>query len=291
MSASGRQSRFSPPAMSTAWRPCWQPTRSWPRPGRSDLTRRSCSVWCSAMPPVETLESLVELLAAHGAELTGPLIAASGVNNLRAIRKLLDLGARIDGDGEGGWSPLEEALYWGNEAAVDLLLERGAAAGNLRTFAALGDMEAVAHCFDETGALTEAAGEVAWPFGGEIPEGRPPRSRADRRQRAGLRRGMGQDRRRASTSSSVAHESTRSPPVSISRGLRCITPRSAAAGRWSTTCSPTAPTPPSPTRRSASCRKTGPSTTATTSSRLISSAAPAGGLIGRPSRSRIRLLQ
>ena len=138
------------------------------RSKRSHPTLLQCLVL--TMPPVENLETLIDLLVAHGAELSGPLIAASGVDNLRACRKLLDQGAQVDGDGEERWSPLEEALYWGHEAASSLLLERGATAGNLRTFAALGDMEAIAHCFDEAGSLKPAAGEVAWPFGTEIPE-------------------------------------------------------------------------------------------------------------------------
>jgi hypothetical protein len=71
-------------------------------------------------PPVDTLEALIDLLAGHGAELTDPLIAASGMDNVPAVAKLLDLGGRIEGNGR--WSPLEEALYWGNEATVTLLL-------------------------------------------------------------------------------------------------------------------------------------------------------------------------
>ena len=114
------------------------------------------------MPPVDALESLISLLADHGAELTDPLIAASGVDSVRAIERLLDLGARIEGNGR--WSPLEEALYWGNESAVSLLLKRGAPVENLRTAAALGDLEKIARCFDDAGALTTAAGEVASPF-------------------------------------------------------------------------------------------------------------------------------
>ena len=114
------------------------------------------------MPPVDALESLIGLLADRGSELTDPLIAASGVDNVRAITKLLDLGARLDGNGR--WSPLEEALYWGNEAAVSLLIERGAAVESLRAAAALGDLKGIARCFDDAGALTAAAGEVDWPF-------------------------------------------------------------------------------------------------------------------------------
>jgi ankyrin repeat protein len=114
------------------------------------------------MPPVDALEDLISLLANHGAELTDPLIAASGMDNVRAIAKLLDLGARIDGNGR--WSPLEEALYWGNASAVALLLERGATVKNLRIAAALGDLEGIARSFDDAGELTAAAGEIASPF-------------------------------------------------------------------------------------------------------------------------------
>ena len=117
------------------------------------------------------MEDLIVLLASHGAELTEPLIAASGMNNVRAIEKLLDLGARIEGNGQ--WSPLEEALYWGHQEAVSLLLEQGAPVENLRTAAALGDLDRIAECFDDRGDLSAAAGEVAWPFFkaiGPIPE-------------------------------------------------------------------------------------------------------------------------
>jgi len=130
------------------------------RSQRSHPTILQCLVL--TMPPVDALERLIDLLADHGAELTHPLIAASGIDNLRAIAKLLDLGARIEGNGR--WSPLEEALYWGNKASVSLRLERGAVVGNLRTAAALGDMDWIARCFDVAGALSAAAGEVAWPF-------------------------------------------------------------------------------------------------------------------------------
>ena len=120
------------------------------------------------MPPVDTLETLIDLLSDHGAELTDPLIAACSVDNFRAAVKLLDRGAAIEGNGR--WSPLEEALYWGNDGCVKLLLERGAVVANLRTAAALGDMEKVARCFDANGALTAAAGVVASPFGGHLPD-------------------------------------------------------------------------------------------------------------------------
>lgn len=114
------------------------------------------------MPPVERLGDLIGLLADHGAELTDPLIAAGGIDNVRAINALVDRGARIEGNGL--WSPLEEALYWGNEAAVAALLGRGAGVENLRAAAALGDRERIVRCFDGPGELNAAAGQVAWPF-------------------------------------------------------------------------------------------------------------------------------
>jgi ankyrin repeat protein len=92
------------------------------------------------------------------------------------VTKLLDLGGNIAGNGR--WSPLEEALYFGHEAIVSLLLKRGAIVDNLRTAAGVGDTEKVARCFDAKGALTAAAGEIAWPFGQVIPAD----VRRDRRQ-------------------------------------------------------------------------------------------------------------
>jgi hypothetical protein len=137
-----------------------EPDLATARSKRSHPTLLQCLVL--TMPPVDKLEQLIDLLAGHGAALTDPLIAASGIDNLRAIAKLLDLGGCIEGTGR--WSALEEALYFGNDAAVSLLLKRGAAVTNLRTAAALGDPEAIARCFDEAGRLTAAAGEVASPF-------------------------------------------------------------------------------------------------------------------------------
>jgi hypothetical protein len=128
------------------------------------------------MPPVDPLESLINLLANHGAELTDPLIAACGCGNVAAVGRLLDLGANIEGNGH--WSPLEEAAYFGQEQCLSLLIERGASITKIRTAAALGRADLIERCFDETGALTKAAGEIAWPFGKLVPEG----DRQDRRQ-------------------------------------------------------------------------------------------------------------
>jgi ankyrin repeat protein len=141
---------------------------------RSHPTLLQCLVL--TMPPVDNLEALIDFLVDHGAEVSGPLIAASGMNNVRAIAKLLDRGACIDGNGH--WSPLEEALYFGNSNSVSLL-HLGAPVSNLRTASALGDMKKVASCFDESGALTPAAGEIEWPF---RPSAIPKHNRRDPRQ-------------------------------------------------------------------------------------------------------------
>lgn len=108
------------------------------------------------------LERSIGGLAAGGGELTDPLIAACGVDNVRAVAALLDLGANIEGNGK--WSPLEEALYWGSRKALDLLLSRGAAIDSLRKAAGVGRTDYIDRCFTESGELTKAAGFVRWPW-------------------------------------------------------------------------------------------------------------------------------
>ncbi len=120
------------------------------------------------MPPRRSLAHLIRFFAQFGAELNEPLVAAASGNNLLGVEVLLDLGASIAG--EGKWSPLEEALYWGHDSIVGLLLKRGAPVDNLRKFAALGDLQGLRRCFDDDGRLNQQAGEVAWPFGPTIPD-------------------------------------------------------------------------------------------------------------------------
>lgn len=120
------------------------------------------------MPPRRSLAQLIHIFAEFGAELSGPLGAAACIDNVVGVETLLDLSAPIAGDGT--WSPLEEALYWGHSATVELLLRRGVPVDNLRKYSALGDLEGVKRCFDAHGQLNQEAGEVAWPFGPTIPE-------------------------------------------------------------------------------------------------------------------------
>ncbi len=132
--------------------------------------RSSCShpniLQCLVLvdPPHDALEQLVHLLADYGSELTGPLIAATCIDNVRGMNVLLDRGADIEGDGR--WSPLEEALYWGFVRAVSLLLERGAKIDNLRKAAALGRIDVLREQFDANGKPKPSAGLIASPFEG-----------------------------------------------------------------------------------------------------------------------------
>ena len=119
-------------------------------------------------PARRSLGHLIRLLAQFGAKLNEPLVDSASRNNLLAVEVLLHLGASISG--EGKWSPLEEALYWGHLSIVGLLLKRGAPVDNLRKFAAFGDLQGLRRCFNDDGSLNRQAGEVAWPFGPTIPE-------------------------------------------------------------------------------------------------------------------------
>src|SRR5215510_3799350 len=97
----------------------------------------------------------VQVLIDAGAELSEPLGAAASIDNRAAAELLLDHGAAIDGT--GGWSPLEEALYWNNQNVMSLLLERGARVQNLRTAAGLGRTDLIEGYFNADGTLkTEA---------------------------------------------------------------------------------------------------------------------------------------
>jgi len=108
--------------------------------------------------------AMAEVLIQAGAELNEPLVAAASIGNREVAELLLERGAAIDG--AGGWSPLEEALYWNNQNVVALLLERDAKVQNLRTAAGLGRTELIQNYFDGDGNLKPEAGKIDWPFGG-----------------------------------------------------------------------------------------------------------------------------
>ncbi|MDX6497231.1 MAG: uncharacterized protein QOG23_491 [Blastocatellia bacterium] len=106
---------------------------------------------------------MARLLVDAGAEINGPMVAAASINNVAIAALLLDCGAAIDG--AGSWSPLEEALYWNNREAIDLLLARGATIHNLRLAAGLGRIDLIESFFGTDGSLQPEAGRIDWPFG------------------------------------------------------------------------------------------------------------------------------
>lgn len=108
------------------------------------------------------VEMVQELIDA-GAELNEPLVATASMDNRAAAELLIDHGAAIDGT--GGWSPLEEALYWNNRNVVALLLDRGAKVQNLRTAAGLGRTDLIESYFNADGSLKPEAGRINWPWG------------------------------------------------------------------------------------------------------------------------------
>jgi uncharacterized protein len=106
---------------------------------------------------------LATILIDAGADLNGPLIACGSCDNVEVAGLLLDHGAAPDGT--GGWSPLEEALYWNSKGMKALLLRRGASIHNLRIAAGLGRTDLIAFFFDRDGNLKAEAGKIDWPWG------------------------------------------------------------------------------------------------------------------------------
>jgi ankyrin repeat protein len=120
---------------------------------------------CLALDAVDVPNKveMAQLLIDAGAEINGPLGAAACIDNVEIAALLLDCGAAINGS--GSWSPLEEALYWGNRAVIDLLLERGASVHNLRIASGLGRIDLIERFFRSDGSLKPEAGKIDWPFG------------------------------------------------------------------------------------------------------------------------------
>jgi uncharacterized protein len=121
---------------------------------------------CLALEAIDVRNQveMAKLLIDAGADINGSLRAAACIDNVEIAALLLDSGAEING--LGGWSPLEEALYWNNRRVIDLLLERGASVHNLRMAAALGRMDLMENLFHSNGTLKSEAGKIDWPFGG-----------------------------------------------------------------------------------------------------------------------------
>ena len=107
---------------------------------------------------------MARVLIEAGAEINQALVATASIDNRAVAELLLDHGASIDGT--GGWSPIEEALYWNSRDVLALLLERGAAVQNLRIAAGLGRTDLIEEYFNADGSLKPEAGKINWPWGG-----------------------------------------------------------------------------------------------------------------------------
>ncbi len=105
---------------------------------------------------------MAKVLVDAGADINDPLVAAASIGNVEVAVLLIDAGAAINGAGR--WSPLEEALYWGNRGVINLLLERGASVHNLRIAVGLGRTDLIDSFFRSDGGLKPEAGKIEWPF-------------------------------------------------------------------------------------------------------------------------------
>ena len=132
-------------------------------------SRSSCShptlLQCLALDSQDSPNNLemAKVLIAAGAELNEPLVACASCDNVELASLLLDHGAAINGT--GGWSPMEEALYWNSGKVLNLLVERGALISNLRVAAGLGRTDLMEGFFNPDGSLKSDAGTVNWPWG------------------------------------------------------------------------------------------------------------------------------
>lgn len=137
------------------------PSLATSRSTRSHPTLLQCVVLDGKDKPNNV--EMAKILMDAGAELNEPLGAAGSIDNRPVAELLLDRGAAIDGT--GGWSPLEEALYWNSKNMIALLLERGAKVQNLRTAAGLGRTDLIEDYFNADGSLKPEAGRINWPWG------------------------------------------------------------------------------------------------------------------------------
>jgi len=140
---------------------CEDPMLATSRSRTSHPTLLQCLVLSSQDCTSKT--EMARILVDAGSELNGPLAACGSCDNVEIAELLLNSGAVIDGT--GGWSPLEEALYWNNRGMVDLLVRRGASVRNLRMAAGLGRTDLIEGFFNPDDSLKPGAGTINWPWG------------------------------------------------------------------------------------------------------------------------------
>lgn len=137
------------------------PSLATARSSTSHPTLLQCLVLDGAHLPNKI--EMAQVLMEAGADTNGALAAAASIDNVESAEAFVDAGAAVNG--VGGWTPLEEALYWRNQGMIDLLLKRGASVHNLRMAAALGRVELIESFFNPDGSLKPEAGKIDWPFG------------------------------------------------------------------------------------------------------------------------------
>ena len=137
------------------------PTLATSRSTRSHPTLLQCVVLDGKDQPHNV--EMAQILVDAGAELNESFVATASMDNRACAELLLEHGAAIDGT--GGWSPLEEALYWNSGNVLALLVERNAKVHNLRTAAGLGRTDLIESYFNADGTLKPEAGRVNSPWG------------------------------------------------------------------------------------------------------------------------------
>ena len=181
---------------------------------------------------------MAQVLINAGAEISEPLVAAASIGNVEIAAFLLDCGAAING--VGNWSPLEEALYWGNQGVIDLLIKRGATLHNLRIASGLGQIDLIEGFFNSDGSLKPEAGKIEWPFQEPEKSSLPMKIKAELGAKIAKALLITPSSMLACITTSrprayccrKAHKSTLSQPVLISQERACTMRRSTAIERW-----------------------------------------------------------
>ena len=137
------------------------PSLATSRSTRSHPTLLQCLVLDAKDNP--NAREMATVLIDAGADVHEPFVAAASIDNRAVAELLLERGAAIDGT--GGWTPIEEALYWNSQNMIALLLERGAKIQNLRTAAGLGRIDLIENYFNTDGSLKPEAGQIDSPWG------------------------------------------------------------------------------------------------------------------------------
>jgi hypothetical protein len=127
------------------------------RSEHSHPTLMQCLVLDGSTLPEAVQRAMATTLLDAGSPVEEPLIATGSIGNVVLAGILLDHGAALNGTPQvlRGWSVLEEALYWGETALVQMLLQRGASLHNLRIAAALGKVEHMSTFLDAQGELAD----------------------------------------------------------------------------------------------------------------------------------------